>query len=529
MRTKKTWLVILGAGFMQVPAIKAAASQGLRTLVFDKDAEAIGAEYATAFFPIDLRRPDLIYRQIKKLGLQAAIAGVFTAGTDFSLPVAILQKKLGLPGNTVATARNASHKQVMRAVFAKHSIPSPRYVSLGSRGRLFAGAKLRKLRFPVVVKPVDNMGARGVLRVDSPDRLPGAVASAVGYSRSRTCIVEEFIEGAEYSIDSLFQGGKLLMYGIAVRHIQFPPYFIETGHSFPSGLSPKQEDRMLEVFCKGVAALGIRDGAAKGDVFFGPNGPVIGEIAARLSGGYMSGWTLPYASGLDFTGAAVEIAVGKQVDAQDWKTNNACFERAAISFPGRVAGIELPPEVEDLPGFRQWFPRVEPGGQVVFPRNNVEKAGNFIVSGPDPAALQETLGTIFDNFLIRLAPDDSGTRAAILDPAGAGVPPAYPLNLAGTAKPDERSWDGRTYRSAEAFLFGKSWQDHSGQPGKGQSNSGAEAADAPAGRAIAANRLLLERVLQRCGLQAALVLADILRYGNTESTSWLGLVEKAYA
>ena len=83
-----------------------------------------------------------------------------------------------------------------------------------------------------------------------------------------------------------------------------------------------------------------RNGAAKGDVFFGPDGPVIGEIAARLSGGYMSGWTFPLSSGIELTRAALRIAMGLPVPALEARVRHTAAERAVISIDGTVEGVE---------------------------------------------------------------------------------------------------------------------------------------------------------------------------------------------
>ena len=163
---------------------------------------------------------------------------------------------------------------------------------------------------PLVVKPCDNMGGRGCSRVESPGELDAAIADAAAFSRTGRAIVEEYMDGPEFSIDAIVYGGKVYECGFADRHIFYPPYFIEMGHTIPSAVDAETKNKLMACFEAGVHALGLTSGAAKGDIKLTSRGPMIGEIAARLSGGYMSGWTYPYSSGFEVTEAAIEIAMG---------------------------------------------------------------------------------------------------------------------------------------------------------------------------------------------------------------------------
>ena len=118
------------------------------------------------------------------------------------------------------------------------------------------------------------------------------------------------MDGPEFSIDSLVFEDKLVITGFADRHIYYPPYFIEMGHTMPTEFSEEERNKVIKAFAKGVKALGLSCGAAKGDMKLTSNGAMIGEIAARLSGGYMSGWTFPYASGINLTEQALFLASG---------------------------------------------------------------------------------------------------------------------------------------------------------------------------------------------------------------------------
>lgn len=405
--------LILGAGLMQKPAIQAAKSLGFRTVVIDADKNAVCVPLADCFEPIDLKAKEQILAFAQKLNEKGELKAVFTAGTDFSASVSYVCEKLNLNAHSYQAALNASIKNQMRNCFDECKVPSPRFCKF-SKNELSGGKNaaekilqdiLKKLSLPLVVKPVDNMGARGCRMIRTQEEFLPAVQVAVNSSRTGTAIVEEYMDGPEFSIDALVYDGTFTVTGFAIRHIKYPPYFIEVGHTMPAILDKKMRDELISTFALGAKALGLSCGAAKADIKYTSKGPMIGEIAGRLSGGYMSGWTYPYASGLNLTKEALKIAAGMTPDILEQKRQpldfvytgsdasairapyqlfevpckRVCAERAWMSIPGEVENIE---NIDDCCNQEkvEYLPRatVSIGSQVDFPRNNVEKCGNIL-------------------------------------------------------------------------------------------------------------------------------------------------------
>jgi hypothetical protein len=179
----------------------------------------------------------------------------------------------------------------------------------------------------------------------------------------------------------------------------------------PSDIEKESAHALLETFKAGVRALGIDNGAAKGDIKLTPKGPMIGEIAARLSGGYMSGWTYPYASEVLPTKGAIQIALGQKPGGLEPKKNWTCAERAFISIPGTVRSISGLDKARSVPGFKDLFMRIHEGSRVVFPENNVTKCGNIISAAPVRATAVASAESAARSILIRLAAPDSATAA----------------------------------------------------------------------------------------------------------------------
>lgn len=397
-------VLILGAGVMQGPAIYAARQKGFFVYVADANAQAPHAKDADVFLAIDLKDKDTLLDAAKKI---ENLAGVFTAGTDFSASVAWITEKLGLPGISYETAIKASNKAAMRRCLKEAGVPVPAFCVIKNIDELEKAVssftsilRAPEVVFPLVVKPVDNMGARGCRAVTSYEELTAAVTDALRYSRSGEVILEEYIEGPEFSLDALVLDGSIVIRGIADRHIEFFPFFVEMGHTMPSQYPQDVLDEVVDVFKRGINAIGIMRGAAKGDIKFSKAGASIGEIAARLSGGYMSGWTYPGASGINVTAEALDIACGLNITLNQETYDKVSCERAFISIPGIVASVE-----NNALAYDYVFTRIQPGDTVVFPSNNVEKCGNIIVTRRSRSDAETLAETAARNIVVRLRPN----------------------------------------------------------------------------------------------------------------------------
>ncbi len=437
----KKAIVILGAGIMQIPAIESAKRKGYMTIVFDGNCKAQGAASSDHFENIDLKNRDALLEKCLSYRKEYEIAGVFTAGTDFSYIVAWLSTQLGLKSISYETSIKATDKSLMRQAFLSCNVPSPAW--LITENRNIDEVLVRKLGFPLVVKPVDSMGARGTVRVDDSLQLGEAFDSAYIHSRTGKVIIEQFIEGPEYSLDAVIKDGKISVCGIADRHIFFPPYFVEMGHTMPAVLTKEASENIAKVFCDGIKAIGIDNGSAKGDIKYSRKGAVVGEIAARLSGGYMSGWTFPYSTGFSVIDAAIDIAVGNDPGAVDYSYINTAAERAFISIPGIVDSVFIPEIIQKSISNRnkdtvlkELFINVKPGNVVNFPKNNVEKCGSVIAVHRDREKAVYGAEQACRDIFVKLKPCGEMTFNFIFNEKESWIPDAFNPGCSALEMPD---------------------------------------------------------------------------------------------
>ncbi len=368
--------MIIGAGILQVPAIKIAQEMGLLTLVTDYNKNAYGMRFADFPIIMSTRDVDGTVRVAKEFSKKRRIDGVITVGTDASLTVAAVQHALDLPGNRIDVAEATTNKIKMRRRLKEHNIPEPEFFPCWTYSDVVASSK--ELGFPFVIKPADNMGARGVMRVNKPEVIRFAYERAKNASPRGEIITEGFMDGPELSVDALVWNGEIYITGVADRIIEFPPYFVETGHIMPTDLPEKKVKNSIDVFEKGVRALGIEIGAAKGDIKVTSEGAKIGEIASRLSGGFMSAYTYPYSSGVNLIKAAINIALGNHPGKITEKFHRVSVERSLIPGSGIVREIEGIKEALSLKNVKNVFVTCDKGDTVHIPTNNVEKCGNVI-------------------------------------------------------------------------------------------------------------------------------------------------------
>jgi biotin carboxylase len=419
----------------------------------------------------------------------------------------------------------------MRLCFKRAQVPSPEFRTFTSSP---APGYVPPFGYPAVIKPVDNMGSRGCRRVDCPADLETALPEAFRFSRSGRVILEEFMEGLEFSVDAIVYRGEITICGLADRHIFFSPYFIEMGHTMPADLPGDTVREILAVFERGVRALGIDDGAAKGDVKLTPRGPMIGEIAARLSGGYMSGWTYPYSSGVEVTRGAILVAMGEAPGDLAPRRSWTSAERAFISIPGIVRSIEGIGEARAVPGVKDIFFRAERGGRVRFPENNVTKCGNIISAAADRAGAIAAAEEGVRSILIRLEAPDPETDRFLASTSGGYPrfpPPAFTIpasiatlleKLPETTLPPVPLETGGEEAPVSLIPFqeftGRTFQDYVGRTVEESLRAvrkltglSLPAADSPeAGQGIVLGRSFW-KALVRGGYQGAVYLIDLLR------------------
>lgn len=354
-------IIIVGAGLLQVPAIQIAKEMGLKVIATDRNPQAPGFAYADFPVILDIRDVSGHIETAKEYSRKLSIAAVFTEGADVEVTVAATARALGLPGVSPEAAYACNNKVRMREIFQEHGIPGPRFREV--RDLAEAEEAVRAIGLPVMIKAVDNCGSRGAKKVERREELPRALENAKCFSSTGTALLEEYLRGPEQSVETLVYRGVHYHLNIVDRPFGFDPYPIELGHINPTDLPFPVQDQMFDLVERGAKALGIDFGAAKGDMMLTDRGPIILEMTARLSGGFDCQYTSPLAHGVNYIKAAIDIALGKELDLDNITPK---FYRTAVSLspfppPGHIVGIYGVEEARRIRGVRHIIFRMSEG------------------------------------------------------------------------------------------------------------------------------------------------------------------------
>lgn len=380
-------IFIIGGGLLQVPVIQTAKTMGLKTVVADMNPDSLGFKISDYQIIMSTKDVEGMVREAKRFSEKHGIHAVITAGTDASMTVAAVANSLNLPGIRYVDAEAASNKIKMRKRLKDHNVPIPGFYPIWSIQD--ARDALDFLSFPLVMKPADNMGARGVIKVTNREELQLAFKHAKKFCPTGEMILEEYMEGPELSVDALSFGGNIYMTGIADRIIEREPYFIEMGHNMPSSLPNSILEEVESVMRNGMKALGITLGAGKGDIKVTKTGVKVGEIAARLSGGFMSAFTYPLSSGVNLNRAAILVALGETPDNLEPVLKKVSIERSLLAPSGKLLAIKGVEEAKKIEGVCEIFIQNKPGDIIKEPTNNIEKTGHIIISANDLKSAEE--------------------------------------------------------------------------------------------------------------------------------------------
>lgn len=303
-------IVIIGANDFQNPLIEKAKEMGYETHVFAWKEGAIGEKTADYFYPISIVEKDEILEKCKEIKPDA----IATIASDLAnITVQYLASRLGLPCNSDKNILISTNKFEMRKAFENAGIPTPRFEKVNQETNL---EDIRKdFELPIIVKPTDRSGSRGITKLVSFDGLEKAIQSAAKDSFENAAIVEEYIEGNEYSCECITYNSKHYFLNITKKFTTGHPHFIETGHIEPAGLDEKTQENVKEQIFKALDALEITQGASHSEFKIDDKGNIrIIEIGARMGGDCIGSDLVRISTGYDFLKMVIEVASGKEPD-----------------------------------------------------------------------------------------------------------------------------------------------------------------------------------------------------------------------
>ena len=216
-------------------------------------------------------------------------------------------QKLGLNSNSMESSPITTNKHLMRNAFEKKALPSPKSVLVDENTDL----SLLNFTFPVIVKPTDRSGSRGIFKIDNSLDLTVAIEKSIKQSFEKKALVEEFAEGQEYSVEYISYHGEHTFLAMTLKYTTGAPFFIETGHLEPAPVSDKILDEVKRIVPSALDSLLIKEGASHSELKIDKDGNIkIIEIGARMGGDCIGSDLVQISTGYDFLKMVIDVSVG---------------------------------------------------------------------------------------------------------------------------------------------------------------------------------------------------------------------------
>ena len=338
-------LMIIGASILQLPAIQKAKELGYYVAVADFNPNAIGIPYAGEYYNVSTIDEEGVYQAAKAFGAE----GIMTLATDMPMrSVSYACKKLGLTGISYDTAVKATDKGEMIKAFEAAGVEHPWYYIIEDAAKPLPEG----ITYPCITKPTDNAGSRGVMLVNSREELEAALAYSSENGRSGTVIVEEYMVGPEVSVEVIVWQGVPHVLQITDKLTTGAPHFVEMGHSQPSRLPMVDQEKIKDLACRAVRAVGIDNGPAHVEIMLTKEGPKMVELGARMGGDCITTHLVPLSTGIDMIKATMDICLGQAPDIELQFSKGSAIRFFDVPC-GTITAIEGVEEAKAIPGVRE--------------------------------------------------------------------------------------------------------------------------------------------------------------------------------
>ena len=353
-------LAIIGANDFQNPLILKAKELGYETHVFAWKDGSIGEKTADFFYPISIIEKEQILEECKKIGID----GITTIASDLAtVTVNYVAKEMNLPGNTIECNKKSTNKYEMRKAFKENGIPTLKFHKVTSATQI---ESLSDMKLPLIVKPTDRSGSRAVTKITNKNQLKNAISRAIENSFENAAIVEEFIEGKEYSAEGITYNGEHRFLTITQKATTGAPNFIEIGHFEPAEIPEETKQRVYGELKKALDALEVKNSATHSEFKIDAEGNIkIIEIGARMGGDCIGSDLVKISTGYDYLKMVIDVAMG----------NRPSFE---IKSEPKISAIKFILNEKDMEDYKKVKEKMP---NLIYRESKIEEIGSREVVG----------------------------------------------------------------------------------------------------------------------------------------------------
>lgn len=370
-------LLMLGGSTSQVCAIKKAKEMGHYVIICDYLPDNPGQYVADEFYQVSTTDKDAVLKLAKTLNLD----GVVCYASDPAAPTAAyVCEKLGFPTNPYESVMVLSNKDTFREYLREHGFCVPYAESYTDIDTMKANAS--KFKFPVMVKPVDSSGSKGINKIYSADEYDFAFGDAMKYSRCKRLVVEEFIEkkGFQVSGDGFTVDGKLVFrcFGNEFYSDNGIKEYVPLGECWPSVLDKATQDKIHDELQRLITELGMKTGAYNIEVILDKDDNVyILELGAR-NGGSLIPQITQYATGVDMVEYTIKAALGEDCSGINMEEPTGFWSNYMVHSKktGKLVKVNLADEIKD--NYVEYLTDYKAGDEVYAFENSGHALGTMV-------------------------------------------------------------------------------------------------------------------------------------------------------
>lgn len=374
--------MVLAAGLLQIDVIEKAKSMGYYVLAVDGNPKAPGFNVADKAICADIVNEETML----KIARDEHVDGVIHPCSEVSMAVmGRINDELGLSGISREQAICATNKHLMRKAFEKGNAPSPK--SILAQDAEDAWSRLQnEFDTDAILKPSRNSGSRGIAKVsrnmDKGDFVR-AYDEALSESRDHSVLIEQFIEGPEFSIEMIVWQGEIHVLTVTDKKTTGAPHFVELGHNQPSCFSDADVETLKAAAIAGVKALGVNNCACHAEAKLMNGKAYLMEVGARLGGDFISTELTHLSTGVDMVAAAIGVALGVEPDLSVKEEPKGVCIRYFCPKPGKLVRISNT-EVLNNPHVYLWEIYPKEGDVIPAVTSSLCRSGHVIVTEKTP-------------------------------------------------------------------------------------------------------------------------------------------------
>ncbi|MBR1692538.1 MAG: ATP-grasp domain-containing protein [Lachnospiraceae bacterium] len=335
-------LLLLGGSHAEIPLIRAAKRLGYYVITSGNQIDGMGHPYADEYCMCDFSDKEAVLALAKEKRVDAICSGC----NDFAaLTTAYVCEKLGLSGHdSYETACRIHHKDRYRLLAEKLGIKTPKAERCLTKQEMLKASE--SMQFPLIVKPVDLTGGKGMQRCDMPGQIESAFARAMEMTREEHVLIEEFVEGTNHGFSAYIRDEKVSFYFVDNEQYYKNPYLV-SGASAPGDV-PEAAIRQLCEDCEKLSSyLKLVDGILHIQFILKDDGmPVIIEVCRRAPGDlYIE--LVRLATGLDYPYYLVAAEAGIRLDVPVFHEADGYYVRHCVmaDAAGSIGSVEIAEEI----------------------------------------------------------------------------------------------------------------------------------------------------------------------------------------